>query len=200
MFSIRLRARLWEIGLAASVIFFVWLFQSNVLTRLSFAGLMCNLPLTFTIVWATVFGSRLAPLTADNFRLLSLNEIIAYQAVSGSLSGALIGAIFASLYSSVLPVFPISYPLIGWIAGYFSLKKMNQAQFLTIPIVLFASVLAEAFMAIQLYLLGRPEIISRFIDAALPEAVMNALIAPWIYLPMRSWYEFRTTKQVAGIK
>jgi rod shape-determining protein MreD len=200
MFSIRLRARLWEIGLAAAVIFFAWLFQSNILTRLSVGGLMCNLPLTFTIVWATVFGTRLSNLTADNFRILSLNEIIAYQAVSGSLSGALIGAVFAALYASVLPVYPISYPLIGWIAGYFCLKNVNHAHFLTIPIVLCASVLAESIMALQLFAMARPEIMSRFIDSALPEAVMNALIAPWIYLPMRSWYEFRTAKEVAGIK
>jgi rod shape-determining protein MreD len=181
------------------VVGFAWLLQTNVLTRLSLAGLLCNLPLTFTIVWAAVFGSRLTPLTADDLRTLSMNEIIVYQALSGSLSGALIGALFAALYASVLPMYPLSYPLIGWITGYFSLKRVNQAVFLTIPLVLLGSVLAESFMAFELFLLGRPDVMYRFVHAVLPEAVMNALIAPSIFIPMRRWYEFSISKEVAGV-
>jgi rod shape-determining protein MreD len=200
MFSIRLRTRLWHLGLAASVVIFIWLFQINVLTRLTLGGLLCNLPLTFTIVWASIFGSRLPRLTADDLRTLTMSEILSYQALSGSLSGALIGALFGALFASVTPIYPFGYPLIGWIAGYFSLKRINHAQFLIVPLVLFASVLAGSFMALQLTLMGRPEVLPRFIQAVLPEAVMNALVAPWIFLPMQRWNEFWATREVAEVQ
>jgi len=200
MFSIRVRTRLCDIGLGTVVVIFAWLLQTNVLTRLSLNGLLCSLPLTFTIVWASVFGSRLPLLNSDDLRTLSMTEIISYQALSGSLSGALVGATFAALFASVLPVYPVAYPLIGWVAGYFSLKRVNQAVFLTIPLVFCASVLAESFTALQLAVSGRPEIMSRFIYAVLPEAAMNALIAPSIFLPIRRWYDFWTSKEVAGIQ
>lgn len=198
MFSITLRTRLWHLCLAAGVIAFVWLLQTNVLTRLTLGGLLCNLPLTVTIIWASVFGSRLPRLTMDDLRTLSLSEIISYQALSGSVSGALVGAFFASLYASVMPVYPFGLPLIGWVSGYFSLKRVKYAAFLSIPLVLLGSVLADSIMALQLSLTGRPEIMTRFIQAVLPEAVMNALIAPWILIPMQRWDEFWASKEVAG--
>ena len=200
MFSIRLRTRIWHLALAAGVVFFIWLLQLNVLTRLTLSGLLCNLPLTFTIVWASIFGSRMPRLTADDLRNLSMSEIVSYQALSGSLSGALIGALFAALYSSVTPVYPFSYPLIGWVAGYFSLKRVNHAQYFIVPLVLFASVLGGSFLAFQLSMTGRPEVMSRFIQAVLPESIMNALIAPWIFLPMQRWDDFLSTKEVAGVQ
>lgn len=200
MFSIRLRTRLTHLALAFGVVVFIWLLQLNVLTRLTLGGLLCNLPLTFTIVWASIFGSRMPKLTTDDLRTLSMSEIVSYQALSGSLSGALIGALFAALYASVTPVYPFSFPLIGWIAGYFSLKRINHAQFLIVPLVLFASVMAGSIMAFQLSLTGRPEVMGRFIQAVLPESIMNALIAPWIFLPMQRWDEFLSTKEVAGVQ
>lgn len=200
MFSIRLRTRLSHLGVAFGIVLFIWLLQVNVLTRLTLGGLLCNLPLTFTIVWASVFGSRLPRLTFDDLRTLSLSEIISFQALSGSLSGALIGALFGALYASVTPVYPFGYPLIGWIAGYFCLKRVNHAQFLIVPLVLGGTVLSGIFMAIELTLMGRPEVMVRFIDAVLPEAVMNALIAPWIFLPMQRWNEFWNTNEVVGVQ
>lgn len=159
---------------------------------------MCNLPLTFTIAWAGVFGSRLTPLNNDDLRIMSLSETIAYQALSGSLSGFLIGALFGALYASVLPTYPFSYALVGWIAGYFSLKRVNHAIFLIIPLVLFGSVLAESLMALQLVLMGRPEVMARFNQAILLESVMNALVAPSIFIPMQRWFVFETSREVAG--
>ena len=200
MFSITLRTRLWHLAIAAGVVIFIWLLQINVLTRLTLGGLLCNLPLTFTIVWASIFGSRLPRLTADDLRTLSLREIISYQALSGSLSGALIGALFAAFYASVTPVYPFGYPLIGWIAGYFSLKRVSHAQFLVVPMVLCGSVLAGISMALQLSFMGRPEVMPRFIEAVLPEAVMNALSAPFIFLPIKRWDDFATRKEVVGVQ
>jgi rod shape-determining protein MreD len=188
------------LALAFGVIVFIWFLQTNLLTRLTLGGLLCNLPLTFTIVWASIFGSRMPRLTVDDLRNLSMSEIVSYQALSGSLSGALVGALFAALYASVTPIYPFSYPLIGWIAGYFSLKRVNHAQFLIVPLVLCASVLSGSFMAFQLSLTGRPEVMARFIQAVLPESLMNALIAPWIFLPMQRWDEFLSTKEVAGVQ
>jgi rod shape-determining protein MreD len=193
--SIQLRTRLGEILLAFTLIVFVWLLQTDIMNRVTITGLTCNLPLTVTIVWASVFGSPLNRLTPESLRDLTLAQVSFYQALTGSFSGALVGATFAALYASVLPIYPISYPVIGWLTGYFSLKRMNQAQapLISIPLVLLASVLAEFITAGQLTILGRSGVTNHFMAIALPESILNALIAPLIYLPMRRWYEFRTT-------
>jgi rod shape-determining protein MreD len=198
MFSIRIRNRLGNLFLATAIVAFVWLLQTNVMTRLTLNGILCNLPLTFTIVWASVFGARLAPLSQDDVRLMPMGEILIYQALCGSLSGAFIGALFGALFASVIPVYPFCYPLIGWIAGYFSLKHVNHGVFLVVPLVLCGSVLAESIMAAQLFLVSRPEIMSHFTQAVLLEALMNTIIAPSIFLPMQRWYWFSASKELAG--
>jgi rod shape-determining protein MreD len=197
MFSIRLRTRTWEICLTAGIIFFAWILQSDILTRLSLGRTMCNLPLTFTIVWAAIFGSRAKALNYDSLRVLSLNEVLFRQTLSGSISGAFVGAFFAALYSSVLPIYPVSYPLIGWITGYFSLKKINHAELFAIPLVLFATVFAEFITTCQLMLLGRPYVFEHFMQLALPEAALNALVAPLLYVPISKWYDFKISQEIS---
>ncbi len=197
MLSIRFRTRVWEIGLTAAIIFCAWILQSDILTRLSLGQIMCNLPLTFTIVWAAIFGSRLKPLGYDSLRALSMKEVLLHQTLSGSLSGAFIGALFAALYASVLPIYPYSYPLIGWITGYFSLKNINRGELVCIPLVLFASIFAEFLTACQLMLLARPHVFEHFLQLALPEAALNALVAPLLYVPISRWYSFKISQQLA---
>jgi rod shape-determining protein MreD len=190
LISIQTRNRLWEISLAAIVIYIIWLLQLNILTRLALRGLFCNLPLTFIIVWSSIFRSSLSRLTADELRVRSVVQVALYQARSGSVSGALIGAVFAVLYRSVTPVYLVSYPLIGWISGYFPLKSVNHGAFFSIILVFLATVLGEFFTALQLIALGRAEVFGRFVELAIPEAVLNALIAPFIFLPIKVWYDF----------
>jgi rod shape-determining protein MreD len=197
MFSIKLRTRVWEIGLTAAIIFCVWILQSDIITRLSLGSIMCNLPLTFTIVWAAVFGSQIKPLSIDSLRALSMQEVVLQQAISGCLSGSFVGAAFAALYASVLPIYPVSYPIIGWVTGYFTLKRINHAQLFCIPLVLFASVLAEFVTACQLIALRRPFVFEHFLQLALPEAALNALIAPLLYVPVSKWYDFKISQELS---
>jgi len=207
--SIQFRTRLWQITLASIIVILVWLVQTDLLTRFSLKGLLCNLPLTFTILWGAVFGSRLRGLSTEEIRALSVGEIAIYQALAGSRSGLCIGLFFAALYNSALPIFPICYPLIGWIAGYFNLKNVSQPAFLSIPLVLLASILAEFISGCQIFIwqslnhisAGQDalatQILSRFAQIAMPEAILNALIAPIIVIPMRTWYEFWTSREVS---
>jgi len=195
--SIQFRTRIWQISLAAALVLIIWLIQTDVITRFSLKGLLCNLPLTFTILWGAIFGSRHQGLIAEEIRSFSVGEIATQQALSGSTSGACIGALFAALYGSALPIYPVAYPLIGWISGYFSVKKMHQPVFLSIPLVLFASVFAEFMTGCQLALLNRPDTFARFVQIAMPESILNALIAPIIFIPMRTWYEFWTSREVS---
>jgi cell shape-determining protein MreD len=87
--------------------------------------------------------------------------------------------------------------VIGWIAGYFSLKNFNQAAFLCIPLVLLLTFLAEIIMAGQMAIVGRPDVIGHFVTIGIPEALLNALIAPVIFIPMRGWFEFSQWRQGA---
>ena len=188
--SIKSRRRSGEILIAALVLFVVWMIQLTILSNFTFSQALCNLPLAITIVWGATFGSPMEKPTADELRLASLPEIVARQLLSGSVSGALVGGFFAALSCSVIPIFPVAYPLIGWISGYFTLKNFNQAAFLCIPLVLLLTFLAEIFMAAQLQIVGRPGIITHFVMVSFPESLLNALIAPVLFFPMRGWYEF----------
>jgi rod shape-determining protein MreD len=194
--SIKTRRHLWELSLAFMVIYFIWVFQSDVLTKLSLRGLFCNLTLTFTIIWASIYSSSIPPLSSDDIKVRSLSRIARYQAMSGSISGTAVGAVFAALYASVLPAFLISYPLIGWIAGYFPLRKIQHASFYCIVLVLLGTILAEFITACQLSLMGRAEVFSCFVQIAVPEAVLNALIAPFIFVPLKAWYDFNLEREV----
>jgi hypothetical protein len=45
-------------------------------------------------------------------------------------------------------------------------------------------------------MIGRPEVLPRLAEIAFPEAILNSLIAPFIYFPMRAWFEFFTSRDV----
>lgn len=195
--SVRSRRRLWEISLTGVIVIFAWLVQLTVLSVLTFSDVLASLPLTFTIVWGSIFGSPMKSLTPEDLRTKTFGQIVTHQALSGSLSGLLVGAFFAALYSSVLPVYPISYPLVGWMVGYFSLKNFSQATILCLPVVLISTVVAESVMALQLAAIGRPDTLSHLASVVFPEALLNALMSPFIFFPMRGWYEFAQHSEVA---
>jgi len=196
LLSIKARNHLWELSLTFAVICCIWFLQSTVLTRLSLHSLFCNLPLTFIIIWASIFTSSAQSLSSDDIKVRPLMAIILYQTISGSVSGALVGAVFAALYASIIPVYLISYPAIGWVAGYFSLKKVQHGAFYSIVLVFLGTILAEFITTCQLMVLGRTEVINCFAQIAIPEAVLNALIAPFIFVPLRAWYDFRMEREV----
>lgn len=197
LLSMKERRRVGELTIAAVVLWVAWLIQLAILSKLTFSQVLCNLPLAMTIVWGATFGSRMKKPTSDELRMASVGEVLVRQLLSGSLSGALVGGFFAALSYSILPVFPVAYPVIGWIAGYFSLKNFNQAAFLCIPLVLLLTFLAEIIMAGQMAIVGRPDVIGHFVTIGIPEALLNALIAPVIFIPMRGWFEFSQWRQGA---
>jgi rod shape-determining protein MreD len=195
--SIKGRKRLGEITIAGVILWVAWLIQLAILSKLTFSQVLCNLPLAMTIVWGATFGSPMEKPTADELRVSSVGAVLVRQLLSGSVSGALVGGFFAALSCSILPVFPVAYPVIGWISGYFSLKNFNQAAFLCIPLVLLLTFLAEIIMAGQLAIVGRPDVPAHFVVISFPEALLNALIAPVLFFPMRGWFEFSQWKQAA---
>jgi rod shape-determining protein MreD len=188
--SYHARKRVGEIAATAFIICFIWLIQLTLLSNFALKDVVASLPLTFTIVWGSIFGSTVQPLSPDELRNSSFKQVFARQAQAGSLSGALVGAFFGALYSSVLPVYPICYPLIGWIAGYFCLHNLNQATFLCLPLVFISTIFSESVMAIQLATMHRPDIMQHLAQFAFTEAAFNALIAPFIFFPMQGWYYF----------
>jgi rod shape-determining protein MreD len=195
LMSVRTRRRIGGIGITGLILCFAWMIQLTVLSALSLKDVLASLPLTFTIIWGSVFGSPLLAPRPNELRTSTLQQVIARQALSGSLSGALVGAFFGALYASVLPAYPICYPLIGWIAGYFCLQNFNQATFLCIPLVFLSSVFAESVMAVQLAIMGRPDVLQHLSQVAFPEAVLNSLMAPFVFFPMRAWYHFSKSRE-----
>lgn len=217
--SMQARKRATEICLVTLAVSACWLFQVLILNNFSFQNAICNLPLTLTIICGFVFGSSLPPITPDELRTKSVKDVFLHQLAGGSLSGALVGAFAAALYVSVLPVYPLSFPLVGWIAGYFSLRNFSRDTLWCIPVVLLATILAEVVMAWQLWSIdqlasmrhagqiigtdnlwqflnvGQTEPFQRLAQIALPEALLNALIAPFIYFPLRGWYDFLSSNQ-----
>ncbi len=193
--SIRMRRRIGAISMTMLIIGMAWVLQLAVVSRLFVTGVECSLPLTLIIVWGITFGSPIGKPSVDELRTTTIKTAMLRQAMSGSISGALLGAAFAALYSSVT-VYPIAYPLVGWISGYFCLRNFNKAIVLVIPLVLILTFLGEAISAVELYVLGRPLVFDNFVEIALTEAVLNALIAPFVFLPMRGWYEFSRYRQM----
>lgn len=193
--SIRMRRRIGAISMTMLIIGMAWVLQLAVVSRLFVTGVECSLPLTLIIVWGITFGSPISKPSVDELRTATTKTAMLRQALSGSISGALLGAAFAALYSSVT-VYPIAYPLVGWISGYFCLRNFNKAIVLVIPLVLILTFLSEAISAVELYFLGRPLVFDNFVEIALTEAVLNALIAPFVFLPMRGWYEFSRYRQM----
>lgn len=193
--SMRARRRFWQIGLGAVILCLAWLTQLTVLSLLPLRAVLCSLPLMVTIVWGAVFGSPLQMPRSDELRRVPLGQIVTMQLLSGSVSGALVGAFFGALYSSIIPTFPVSFPIIGWVAGYFCLRNFNQGVLLCVPLVLLLSVFGESIMALQLHLMGRPDVLSHLVQIAVPESIVNAILAPFVFIPMRGWHEFTKTPE-----
>lgn len=196
--STRAKRRLGEIAIATIVIFIAWVVQLSILSKFRFTSAVANLPLTMTIVWGLTFGSSMQKPTADELRVSSFSSIFLRQLLSGSPSGFIVGAFFAALSTSVLPLFPVSYPLIGWTAGYFSLRNFNQAAFLCIPLTILLSFLGEMVMSLQLAIAGREDVLSHLVVIGVPEAFLNGLISPVLFIPMRGWYQYAAYYRLAG--
>ncbi len=194
--SMKTRKKAIDLAIVTLACSAAWILQLTVLNQLFFQGAICNLPLTVTMLWGYVVGSSLPELRADQLRILPVSAIFLRQLLSGSVTGLLVGALFAALYSSVSPVYPIAFPLIGFITGYFSMKNLNQETLFCIPLTLLATVMAEGIMALQLGAIGRPYVFDHLSHMILPEALLNALIAPFVYFPLRDWYEFRRSEAV----
>lgn len=194
--SMKTRKKAIDVSIVTLACAAAWILQLTVLNQLFFQGAICNLPLTVTILWGYVVGTSLPQLRADEVRIYPVSAIFLHQILSGSVTGALVGALFAALYSSVSPVYPVSFPLIGFITGYFSMKNLNQETLFCIPLTLLATVMAEGIMSLQLGAMGRPYVFDHLSHMILPEALLNALIAPFIYFPLRHWYEYRRTEAV----
>lgn len=192
----RARTKLTNYGLTALVAMAAMVLQLGVLNNFPVRGVYCNLPLTLVIVWGAVFGSPLPPITPDELRVSTTQEIFMRQLASGSFIGLLAGALFSALYTPLILVFPAYLPIAGWVAGYFCLRNLNKQNLLCIPLVFVISLIAETAMAWQLSLMGRPGVFDNLMEIAMPEAGLNALIAPFIYFPMRRWYEFTEDAQV----
>ncbi len=194
--SLKARKKIWDISLTAIVAWSAMQLQFTILNNLAVHEVICNLPLTIVIVWGAVFGSNLPPITADELRLSSSKRIFLRQLASGSVSGALVGALFGALYASVLPVYPFYFPVIGWVSGYFCLRKLNKENLLCIPLVLLLTGLAESMMAWQLCFAGRSDVFVTLASFVLPEALLNSIIAPFIYFPMRRWYDLSRAQAI----
>lgn len=193
------KRRIGEIGITTGVVFVAWVVQLSVLSKFRFTDVVANLPLAMTIVWGLTFGSPMGKPTADELRVSSVSSIFVRQLLSGSPSGALVGAFFAALFTSVLPLYPVTYPLIGWTAGYFSLRNFNQAAFLCIPLTVVLTFLGEMIMAGQLALSGRADVLPHLVTVIVPEALLNGLISPVLFIPMRGWYQYSAYyRQMAG--
>src|SRR5271163_3937027 len=94
--SMRTRKRVWDVALAVVVAGSVWLLQLTVLNNLTFQDVICNLPLTMTILFGFVYESALPPIRPDELRTSTAGEIFLRQSMSGSLAGLLMGSFFAA--------------------------------------------------------------------------------------------------------
>jgi rod shape-determining protein MreD len=187
--SMRARTRVLEVTAAATLCWSALSLQLAVLNYFPVHGIYCNLPLTLVILWGAVFGSSVPAITPDELRTTKTSEVFLRQVASGSISGALVGAFMAALYHCMLPVYPVSYPLVGWLAGYFCLRNINKETLLCVPLVLLLTALAELLMSWQLLATGRPGVTADLIRTVPPESILNAIIAPFVYFPLRHWYE-----------
>ena len=197
MLAIRTQRRIGAIGIVALIISFIWILQLCILSRLTLFDVQCNLALTFIIVWSVTWGSPVKAPTLDELRLSTWKEVMLRQILSGSISGALLGAAFAALYNSILPIYPICYPLVGWTAGYFCLRNFNRAIIFCIPLVFVFTFMSELIMAAQLYVVGRPGVLENLVRVSLIEASLNSLLAPFIFFPMRGRYEFLRFRELS---
>jgi hypothetical protein len=203
--SMRSRKRFLEISISALICFAAFFMQMLVLNYLGIHGITSNLPLTLVIVWGLVFGSSLPGMTAIELSRRSLAEVFFGQLASGSHSGFLIGWFFSWLFYFIMPVYPINFPIIGWASGYFCLRGLGKGNLLSIPMTFILTLFAEAIMSWELVLFGGPVdfthptmmlspdwikvVFDHLSTIILPEALLNSIIAPFIYFPMRRWYD-----------
>lgn len=201
----RSKKRVLEMSLSILLCVIVFMMQMLVLNYFGIHGSICNLPLTLTIVWGLAFGSSLKNLTAVELRRRSFREIFSRQLAAGSHSGFLIGWLFSWLFAAIMPVYPIYFPIIGWAAGYFCLRSLGQGNLLAIPMTFILTIVAELLMCWELYAIyfvlhyhsAKPdEMVAQFHALfdhlntfILPEALLNSIIAPFLYFPMRRWYD-----------
>lgn len=189
LLSVRTKKKAFDVCLAAVICSVTLFAQLTILNYISLQGVTASLPLVVTITWGLVFGSPLAPMTWLQLRKASAGDVFARQIASGSISGGLVGLYFGCLYAAQVPAFPAALPVVGWIAGYFCLRSLSRANLLCIPMVLLLTVLAEGLTAWELSLLGRPGALEHFASIILPEALLNSVIAPFVYFPLRRWYD-----------
>ncbi len=188
--SMRSKKRLLEVTGSVFICLSAFFIQMLALNYFGIHGSICNLPLTLTIVWGLVFGSSLSNLTASELRRRTMGEVFSRQLASGSTSAFLIGWGFSWLYFFAIgPVYPLAYPLIGWASGYFCLRAIGQGNLLAIPMTFLLTLFAEAITSWELFAFGRPGVFDHLNAFILPEALLNAVVAPFIYFPMRSWYD-----------
>jgi rod shape-determining protein MreD len=197
----RTRHKLTNYGLTALVAVAALVLQIGVLNRFPVYDVYCNLPLTVVIVFGAVFGSPLPPITPDELRMSTTGEIFARQLASGSVTGLLAGCLMAALYARMIPIepmmFPVYLPIAGWVAGYFCLRNINKENLLCIPLTFVLTLLAETIMAWQLAFINhRSGVFDQLMQIAVNEASLNALIAPFIYFPMRRYFEFSQTSHL----
>lgn len=180
--------------------------QVALLNRFPIGGAFCNLPLALVICWGAVFGSPLPPIRPEELRRRSLGDVFSRQLLSGSLSGLLVGGLISAIYMSQLPVFSLSYPIVGWLSGYLCLRNINKENLLCIPLVLLFTGLGELIMATQLnvmtmlHMVDRANVYQNMAQVLPPEAFTNAVIAPFIYYPLRRWYELYLVKNVPAAR
>jgi rod shape-determining protein MreD len=167
-----------------------WLLQITIVTYFPFRGVIANLPLVVVAVTGFVLGSPVPAVTHEELRSHSVLIIFFRQFMRGSVAGLLTGAFAAALFGSMLTVYPLSLPIVGWISGYFCIRGLRQETLICIPMVLLATVLNEAINAWQFGAAGFPAPYPLLSHIVMPEAVLNALIAPFVYFPLRRWYDF----------
>lgn len=198
LLSMRTRTKLANYGITAVVCMGALVLQLGVLNNFPVHGVYCNLPLTLVIVWGTVFGSPLPDITPDELRMSTTGEIFFRQALTGSVTGLIVGAFMAALYAPLIPVYPVYLPIAGWFAGYMCLRNINKQNLLSIPVVFVVTLIAETIMSWQLAIVGRPGVFDQLMQIAVPEASLNAVIAPFIYFPLRRWYDVGRSVHIPG--
>src|ERR1700730_12047556 len=144
IFSMRTRRKLGGYALTALVVTSVYMIQTSLMNHFPVQGVYCNLPLTLVIIWGSVFGSPLPPISPDELRVSTLGQVFVRQMMSGSFAGALAGGLVAALYGPIINIFAIEYPLAGWFAGYFCLRSLNKQNLLCMPLVFVITLLAES--------------------------------------------------------
>jgi rod shape-determining protein MreD len=184
------RKKLESFVIIVGLMLLAWLLQITLVTYFPFRGVIANLPLVVVAVTGFVFGSPVPAVTHEELRSHSVLIIFLRQFMRGSVAGLLTGAFAAALFGSMLSVYPVSLPLVGWISGYFCIRGLRQETLICMPMVLLATVLNEALNAWQFGATGYPDVYLLLSHIVMPEAVLNAIIAPFVYFPLRRWYDF----------